>query len=133
MAIADDERPARSFLRNVLSGFDDVVIVGAAATGDEALALVEREQPDVLLLDVQMPGLDGFGLVHMLNGAPRPVVVFVTAFHEYADLAAEVGAIGYLHKPVSPDELATSLQQARRRLAEIEASEHAVALRSDSR
>ena len=133
MAIADDERPARSFLLSLLNSFDDVVVIGAAASGDEALALVQRETPDLLLLDVQMPGLDGFGVVHMLNGAPRPLVAFVTAFEEYADLADEVGAIGYLHKPITPGELAMTLRAARRRLSEIESRDHVGAGPDDPR
>ena len=129
MAVADDERPARAFLLKLLERFDNVLVVGAAGSGDEALELIEREAPDLLLLDVRMPGLDGFGVVHMLNGAPRPLIAFVTAFEEYADLATEVGAIGYLHKPICADDLATTLDRAQERLIHIDAAADMVARR----
>ncbi len=111
--VADDERPARVLLLNLLDTFEDITVVGAAESGDEALALIEREKPDLILLDVHMPGLDGFGVVHLLSEADAPLVAFVTAFEEYAELAEEVGAIDYLHKPVAAAHLARTFALAR--------------------
>ena len=79
IVIADDERPARSFLAALLRSFDDVVIVGEAASGTEAVAAIERERPDLALLDLQMPELDGIGVVRMLKKECMPLVAFVTA------------------------------------------------------
>jgi DNA-binding LytR/AlgR family response regulator len=110
--VADDERPARSFLLTLLDAFDDVTVVGAAATGDETLDLVERFSPDLVLLDVHMPGLDGFGVVHLLSDAPGPLVVFVTAHEGYRDLAREVGAFEYILKPVTREQLRRTLTRA---------------------
>lgn len=111
--VADDERPARLFLLNLLNTFEDVVVVGAATTGDETLDLIERLRPDVVLLDVQMPGLDGFGVVHLLADRPGPLVAFVTAFDGYRDLAHEVGVFDYLLKPVTRKRLESALARAR--------------------
>jgi CheY-like chemotaxis protein len=86
--IADDERPSRMFLMDLLQTFASVTVIGAAASGDEALDLIERGRPHLVLLDVEMPGLDGFGVVHMLDSSNTPLVAFVTAFDEYGDLAS---------------------------------------------
>ena len=111
--VVDDERPARSFLVSQLERCEDVTVVGAAASGDEALELIDREHPDLMLLDVQMPGLDGFGVVHMLDESKRPLVALVTAFEDYAEMAREVGAIDYLLKPVEISRLRETLACAR--------------------
>jgi CheY-like chemotaxis protein len=84
IVIADDERPARAFLTTLLRGFDDVVIVGEAGSGKEAVEIIERERPDLALLDLQMPELDGMGVVRMLKKRRLPLIAFVTAFDEYA-------------------------------------------------
>jgi DNA-binding LytR/AlgR family response regulator len=112
--VADDERPARMYLAGLLRRFSDVVVVGAAATGEETLLLIEQEQPHLVLLDVHMPGLDGFGVVHLLSGPRTPLVAFVTAFDDYTALAREVGAIDYLVKPVAAEPLARTLARAHR-------------------
>ncbi len=118
VVVADDERAARLSLVALLEGLDEVVVVGAAASGDEALSLIERERPDLVLLDVQMPELDGFGVVHLLGGAQTPLIVFVSAFVEYAELALEVGAFGYLLKPTDAKQLRETLARARRQLSD---------------
>src|SRR5919198_476066 len=110
--VADDERPARSFLLNLLNTFDDIIVVGAAASGDETLDLVEREQPDLVLLDLHMPGLDGFGVMHLLPESAPPLVVLVTAFEDYRGLAQEVGVFDYLLKPVDRQQLRGTLARA---------------------
>src|SRR5207253_197668 len=113
--IADDERPARSFLAALLRSFDDVVLVGAAETGTEAVALIEREQPDLALLDLQMPELDGLGVVRALKGNKMPLVAFVTAYDEFAVRAFEVNAVDYLLKPVEKARLRETLNRAQER------------------
>jgi two-component system LytT family response regulator len=125
LIVADDERPARVFLLNLVHALDDVVVVGVAETGDEALDLIERHHPDVVLLDIHMPGLDGFGVVHLLANATTPLVVFVTAFEDYRDLAAEVGAFDYLLKPVDPRNLRHTLTCARERSKHVPTAERA--------
>ena len=116
VVIADDERPARSFLASLLRGFDEVELVGEATTGPEALALIEETQPDLALLDLQMPELDGLGVVRMIDKARMPLVAFVTAYDEYAVQAFEVHAIDYLLKPVDRGRLHETIRRAQDRL-----------------
>ena len=82
--IADDERPARSFLSAMLRTFEDVEIVGEAETGTDVIELIEREKPDLALLDLRMPELDGLGVVRLLRKNTAPLIAFVTAYDEYA-------------------------------------------------
>ena len=119
VVIADDERPARSFLAALLRTFDDVTIVAEAESGKEAVAAIERERPDLALLDLQMPELDGFGVVRMLKKSELPLVAFVTAYDEYAVRAFEVNAVDYLLKPVERARLRETINRAQER------SEHA--------
>lgn len=116
VVIADDERPARSFLAALLNSFDDVVIAGEASDGGEAVELIEREKPDLALLDLQMPTLDGLGVVRMLRKDATPLVAFVTAYDEYAVKAFEVNAVDYLLKPVEKTRLRQTLNRAHERL-----------------
>ena len=116
VVIADDERPARSFLAALLRSFDDVELVGEAANGTEALELAEREKPDLLLLDLEMPELDGLGVVRLLRGRRPPLVAFVTAYDDYAVRAFEVNAVDYLLKPVNAARLREALNRAQERL-----------------
>jgi DNA-binding LytR/AlgR family response regulator len=95
VAIADDERPARSFLAAMLRGFDDVKLIGEATNGAEAIELIERERPDLALLDLQMPEIDGLGVVRLLKKSRMPLVAFVTAYDEYAVRAFELNAVDY--------------------------------------
>ncbi len=90
VVIADDERPARSFLAAMLRGFDDVKLIGEAANGAEAIELIERERPDLALLDLQMPEIDGLSVVRLLKKSRMPLVAFVTAYDEYAVRAFEL-------------------------------------------
>ena len=102
VVIADDERPARSFLAAILRTFNDVEILGEAVNGMEAVTLIESRQPDLALLDLQMPEVDGLGVVRLLKKNKLPLVAFVTAYDEYAVRAFEVNAVDYLLKPFDP-------------------------------
>jgi two-component system, LytTR family, response regulator len=116
VAIADDERPARSFLAAMLRGFDDVKLVGEASNGAEAIELIERERPDLALLDLQMPEIDGLSVVRLLKKSRMPLVAFVTAYDEYAVRAFELNAVDYLLKPVDRARLRDALNRAQERL-----------------
>jgi two-component system, LytTR family, response regulator len=116
VVIADDERPARSFLAAALRSVPDVAVVGEAANGAEAIQLIERHHPDVALLDVQMPEVDGLSVVRLLRRKFLPLVIFVTAFDEHAVKAFEMNAVDYLTKPVSEPRLREALRRARERL-----------------
>jgi two-component system LytT family response regulator len=120
IVVADDERPARSFLVSLLRSFDDVVVVGEAASGKEAVHLIETEKPDLALLDWQMPELDGIGVVRMLKKPLMPLIAFVTAYDEYAVRAFEVNAVDYLLKPVEKARLREALNRAQERLEHAE-------------
>jgi two-component system, LytTR family, response regulator len=114
--IADDERPARAFLASLLRSFDDVTIVGEAKSGKEAVTLIEREHPDLALLDLQMPELDGIGVVRTLKKQDLPLIAFVTAYDEYAVKAFEMNAVDYLLKPVEKKRLRETLTRAQERV-----------------
>jgi two-component system LytT family response regulator len=120
VVIADDERPARSFLAAQLRSFEDVVIVAEAASGKEALAAIERERPDLALLDLQMPEIDGIGVVRMLKKHEMPLIAFVTAYDEYAVQAFELNAVDYLLKPVDKTRLREALNRAQERVEHAE-------------
>lgn len=114
--VADDERPARSFLANMLAGFVDVELVGQASNGAEAVELIEETKPDLALLDLQMPEVDGLGVVRLLRKDRMPLVAFVTAYDEYAVRAFEMNAVDYLLKPVDPVRLRQTINRAIERL-----------------
>jgi two-component system LytT family response regulator len=116
VAIADDERPARSFLAAMLRGFDDVTLVGEAENGAEAIELIEKSRPDLALLDLQMPEIDGLGVVRLLKKSRMPLVAFITAYDEYAVRAFEMNAVDYLLKPVERARLRETLNRAQERL-----------------
>ena len=118
--VADDERPARSFLLALLRSFDDVSVVGEAASGREAVAVIEKEKPDLALLDWQMPELDGIGVVRILKRQNMPLIAFVTAYDEYAVRAFEVNAVDYLLKPVDKARLRDTLNRAQERVEHAE-------------
>ncbi len=126
VVIADDERPARSYLAALLRGFDDVDLVGEATTGPEAVGLIERERPDLALLDLQMPELDGLGVVRMIRKDQMPLVAFITAYDEYAVSAFEVHAIDYLLKPVERGRIRETLNRALERLEQADSREEEV-------
>jgi two-component system response regulator AlgR len=99
--IVDDEAPARERLRALLSDIADVEVVGEAVDGIGTLASVERLQPDVVLLDVRMPGMDGLeAATHLALMAPPPAVIFTTAYQQHALAAFDARALDYLLKPV---------------------------------
>src|SRR5512139_327978 len=111
--VVDDEKLARDRLCGFLHAMDDVEVVGEAANGPEAVALIEDRRPDLVLLDVQMPGMDGFGVLRQLTH--RPAVVFATAYDHYAIKAFEVQAADYLLKPISRDRLREAVRRVRDR------------------
>jgi two-component system response regulator AlgR len=113
--IVDDEQPARERLRQILADEDGYDVVGEAGNGIEALDVAGRVSPDIVLLDIRMPGMDGIETAHHLNAMdPPPAVVFTTAYDEYAIDAFEARAIGYVLKPVRRSRLAGALRQATR-------------------
>jgi two-component system, LytTR family, response regulator len=114
--VADDERPARSFLVTLLRSFDDVTIVGEAASGKDAVAVIHETQPDLALLDWHMPELDGIGVVRALNKKTLPLIAFVTAYDEHAVRAFEVNAVDYLLKPVEKKRLRDTINRAIERI-----------------
>ena len=114
--IVDDEPPARERLRRLLAEIESVEIVGEAEGGIQAVEMIEQEKPDLVLLDIQMPGLDGFGVIEAL--AEPPPIIFVTAYDEYAIRAFEVNALDYLLKPFSRGRLAKAIRRAQQGLVE---------------
>ncbi len=116
VVIADDERPARSFLASILRTFDDVQVVGEAVNGMDAVSQIEAKHPDLALLDLQMPEVDGLGVVRLLKKNKTPLVAFVTAYDEYAVRAFEVNAVDYILKPVEAARLRRTIDRARERL-----------------
>lgn len=118
--IVDDEPPARDRLRQLLDETGEHEIVGEAGNGREALAVAARSAPDVVLLDIRMPGMDGIETAHHLNATESPpAVVFTTAYDEYAIDAFEANAIGYVLKPVRRERLERALRQAARLTSEV--------------
>jgi two-component system response regulator LytT len=116
--VVDDEALARDELAFLLGQAGGIEIVGQAGDGVEALSTIERLQPDVVFLDVQMPGLTGFEVARqLLDGEPASHIIFVTAFDQHAIEAFEVNAVDYLLKPVDPSRLDIALQRARRRIS----------------
>lgn len=115
--IIDDERLARSALRRLLKMHREVKVIAEAANPDEAIRAIHKASPDVLFLDVEMPGGNGFELLEKLEDVPA--VIFTTAYDEYAVRAFEVNALDYLVKPITADRLAAALGRAQRALAAI--------------
>ncbi len=97
--IADDEKFSRVSLKRMLKAHPQIEIVDEATDGVEAIEKIEASKPDLVFLDIQMPGLNGFEVLRALTGTPKPLVVFVTAFDQYAVKAFEVNAIDYLPFP----------------------------------
>jgi two-component system LytT family response regulator len=111
--IVDDEALARRGLRLRLAAIDGIAVVAECSNGREALAAIARHAPDVVFLDIQMPGLDGFDVVRELQGDSMPLIVFVTAFDRYAVNAFDVHAVDYLLKPVEQQRLEAAVNKAR--------------------
>lgn len=114
--IADDEPLARERLRFLLSGDDEIEIVGECRNGREVLAAVRENPADVLFLDIQMPARSGFEVIEQIGAANMPLVVFVTAHNHYALKAFEVHALDYLTKPIEPERLRQTLSHVKERI-----------------
>jgi two-component system LytT family response regulator len=127
--IIDDERLARKELITLLARHEQVQVVGEAANAVEAEALIAEKRPDVLFLDINMPGASGFDLLERLEHAPQ--VVFVTAYDEHALKAFEVNALDYLVKPIDPDRLSAAIDRLRQ--AEVGSGGNRGILREDDR
>jgi DNA-binding LytR/AlgR family response regulator len=128
--IVDDEPLSRRRLVQMLAEHAGVEIVGEADGGGKALKLVEALRPDVLLLDIEMPGVDGFAVLKALPPSAAPAIVFVTAFQDHAVKAFELRAADFVVKPVAADRLAAALEQARSTLAARRAGERLAYLQS---
>src|SRR5712692_9367590 len=116
--IVDDERPARDELAFLLKAYSDVNIVAPGKNGLEALALIKEHDPDLVFLDVQMPGLNGFGVIKKLMERKLrvPQIVFATAYDNYAVQAFEVNAVDYVLKPFDKGRLAKAILRAKKLL-----------------
>jgi two-component system LytT family response regulator len=125
--IADDEPLARKGIRVRLEPEQDISIVGEATDGEEAVESIQALKPDLVFLDVQMPGIDGFQVLERVSQVHMPLTIFITAYDSYAMRAFEVHAVDYLQKPVSPIRLNAALQRVRHELLlrdELEASQN---------
>jgi two-component system LytT family response regulator len=114
--VADDERPARAFLVKMLRAIAGVTVVAEAVDGADAVQRIEEHRPDVALLDLQMPEVNGLEVVRLLRRDAMPLVIFVTAFDEYAVRAFEMNAVDYLTKPVTEARLGEAFRRVRDRL-----------------
>jgi two-component system LytT family response regulator len=130
--LVDDEQPARARLRQLLAGIDDVEIVGEAEDGIHAIERVAELRPDLVLLDIQMPGCSGLEVAASL-ARPRPAIIFCTAFDQYAVDAFEIQAIDYLLKPVNRARLHAAVHRVRERRAGAAADNGATAVARDER
>jgi two-component system response regulator LytT len=117
--LVDDEKLAREELSYLLKDFGDIEIVGSGETGFDAMRLIENLEPDIVFLDVQMPGLDGLGVIRKMRerDIPQPYFILATAYDQYAVEAFRLEALDYLLKPVEKERLSETLERARRYLA----------------
>ena len=123
--LVDDEPLATQGLRLRLEAHDDVEIIATAANGREAIRQIKTHKPDLVFLDIQMPGFDGFSVIQGLMEVEPPLFVFVTAYGDHALRAFESQAVDYLMKPVDEDRLAGTMDRVRQRLAEKRGAEEA--------
>jgi len=116
--IVDDEQLARDELSYLLKSMDDIDIVAQGGNGLEAINLIKEHSPDLVFLDVQMPGLDGFGVIKKLldRKVPLPQIIFATAFDQYAVKAFEVSALDYILKPFDKKRITQAIEKVRRKL-----------------
>ncbi|HEX9001574.1 MAG TPA: LytTR family DNA-binding domain-containing protein [Blastocatellia bacterium] len=121
--IVDDEPPARRNLRALLAGDSEIELVQECGNGKDAVCQIRALAPDLVFLDVQMPEMDGFAVLDHLAGHPLPVIIFVTAYDQYALKAFEVSALDYLLKPFSDERFRKALQQAKQQIQQQDASE----------
>jgi len=115
--VVDDEPLARARMRTLIADHPDLEIVGECGNGADAILAIEKHSPDLVFLDIQMPELDGFGVIEAVGPERMPLVIFVTAYDEYAVQAFEVHALDYLLKPVERERFAEALVRAKARLA----------------
>jgi two-component system LytT family response regulator len=115
--IVDDEPPARKRVRHLLRPFAELEIVAEAGTGVEAVAAADRHKPELILLDIHLPDMDGFAVLERIADRESPVVIFVTAYDEHALAAFKARALDYLLKPVAPDRFDAAIERARKLLA----------------
>ena len=127
--LVDDEPLATQGLQLRLQAFDDVEVVATAANGREAIRQIKTNKPDLVFLDIQMPGFDGFPVIQGLMDIELPMFVFVTAYGDHALRAFDAQAVDYLMKPVDEDRLAATMDRVRQRLAEKRSSEEAERLK----
>ncbi len=127
--LVDDEPLATQGLRLRLEAHDDVEVIATANNGREAIRAIKTNKPDLVFLDIQMPGFDGFSVIQGLMDVDPPLFVFVTAYSEHALRAFEVQAVDYLEKPVLEDRLAQTMERVRQRLAERQAASQAERLK----
>ncbi len=123
--IVDDEPLARRGLRVRFEAMADIEIIGECESGRSAIAAIEADMPDVVLLDVQMPGLDGFGVVDAIGAAAMPVTIFVTAYDAHALRAFDAHALDYLLKPIDDERFAVAIERARVRVRERDVADRA--------
>ena len=127
--IVDDEKLAIQGLQLRLEKFPDVEVIDTCANGREAIRKIKTEKPDLVFLDIQMPGFDGFSVVNGVMEIEPPLFVFVTAYEEHAIRAFEANAVNYLMKPVDEDKLADTIDRVRSRIAEKRSAEEAEKLK----
>ena len=116
--VVDDEKLAVQGLMLRLEKFPDVEVIDTCSNGREAIRKIKTEKPDLVFLDIQMPGFDGFSVVKGVMDIEPPLFVFVTAYQEHAVRAFEANAVNYLMKPVDEDKLADTMERVRTRIAE---------------
>ncbi|WP_144097019.1 LytR/AlgR family response regulator transcription factor [Croceicoccus sediminis] len=116
--LVDDEKLAIQGLQVRLEPFSDIEVIATCANGREAIRAIKTEKPDLVFLDIQMPGFDGFSVVKGVMDVDPPLFIFVTAYSEHALKAFEANAVDYLMKPVEEDRLADAIERARTRISE---------------
>src|SRR5271155_1120776 len=114
--IVEDEAHARHYLRELLEGEPQVEVVGESSNGVQGAQQIRELSPDIVFVDIQMPGLDGFGMIDRIAGSRPPLFVFVTSSSEYAVRSFETEAVDYLCKPFDKERLSTAIERAIRRL-----------------
>jgi len=122
--IVDDESLARRGLAHRLKNIEDIEVIGEARNGREALVLIREKSPDLVFLDIQMPGVSGFEVVQQLDVDTMPVILFLTAYDEYAVRAFEVNALDYILKPIDEERLNQVLDKVRTSLKQKQAVKH---------
>ncbi len=127
--VVDDEKLAIQGLQLRLEPFSDIEVIETCANGREAIRAIKTQKPDLVFLDIQMPGFDGFSVVKGVMDVDPPLFVFVTAYQEHAIRAFEANAVNYLMKPVDEDKLADTIERVRQRLAEKRSADEAEKLK----